>query len=665
MNANSDFELTAEEIAELKALFYPPSYGKRWRYPATFPDFLQLTDPEKIKQCLLNITQLRLVNRDDLRQIPESIQYLKNLNDLDISSCQYITTLPENIVQLKQLEHFKLDCPNLIGPPENIGELVNLRTLSIHHHKITSLPESIGELHKLEELKLFCNQLSTLPEQIGKLQTLSELSLFNCNNLITMPENIGELRQLEKLYILNCSKLSFLPERIGELNQLKELFLACEKLDTLPENIGKLSALQFLTIKSNMIRLPEQIGQLHNLQELNLKDCTHLTTLPESIGKLNNLHTLHIDNCPNLTTLPENLNYLAFGNQKQEEQSDIEMAMKEIDKLIAEFENQTQASTATVQMENGKEVVNLAQFLKELKNHINTDEIKAIMDRQQEPQSPKLTAHQVSAILEKLHKQTAQPAVKIHIQEADNLPLTASKFGGVPYWLPEMPYPVDKQGNKLLLLAQINLSEMPPLPDFPTTGLLQFLMTRNIYAMNFYDNPTRQDDWRVVYHAEINPAIDEAAVLALNIPYTPQIFDEEDDGGFPVDTQYCLSFEPAEIRIGTECIGFNQALKNAAKEVGIKLNKNDLSDLEVLFGEKAWEKIKQHTVENLIGGYPDFTQTDPREERKYKKHSVLLLQIESDEGIMWGDCGVGNFFIRPDDLRKKDFSKVLFHWDCF
>ncbi|MBQ9184095.1 MAG: DUF1963 domain-containing protein, partial [Neisseriaceae bacterium] len=617
MNANSDFELTAEEIAELKALFYPPSYGKRWRYPATFPDFLQLTDPEKIKQCLLNITQLRLVNRDDLHCIPESIQYLRNLNYLDISSCQYITTLPENIVQLKQLEYFDLNCPNLTMLPENIGQLSNLRTLSIHHHKITVLPESIGYLHKLEKLKLFCNQLSSLPESLGKLQTLCELSLFNCNSLMTLPESIGELTQLEKLYLLNCSKLSFLPERIGELNQLKELFLACENLDTLPENICQLSALQFLSIKSNIIRLPESIGELHNLQELNLKDCTNLTTLPESIGKLNNLHTLYIDNCPNLTTLPESLKYLAFDNQKQEEQSDIETAIEEIDKLIAEFENQTQAPTITF---DGK-IINLAQSLKELKNYINTGEVKAIMAQQQKQQAPKLTAEQVSDILAELHKQTAQPAVKINIQEADKLPLTVSKFGGVPYWLPEIPYPVDKQGNKLLLLAQINLSEMPPLPDFPTTGLLQFFITRNVYDMDFYNNPTRQDDWRVVYHAEINPAIDEAAVLALNIPYAPQIFDEEDDGGFPVETQYRLSFEPAEIRIGTACIGFNQALKNAAKEVGIKLNKNDLSDLEVLFGEKAWEKIKQHTVENLIGGYPDFSQTDPRDERKYKIHS--------------------------------------------
>lgn len=32
--------------------------------------------------------------------------------------------------------------------------------------------------------------------------------------------------------------------------------------------------------------------------------------------------------------------------------------------------------------------------------------------------------------------------------------------------------------------------------------------------------------------------------------------------------------------------------------------------------------------------------------------------------IMWGDCGVANFFIHPDDLKNKDFSKVLYNWDC-
>ncbi|MDN5490601.1 MAG: DUF1963 domain-containing protein, partial [Acinetobacter sp.] len=33
--------------------------------------------------------------------------------------------------------------------------------------------------------------------------------------------------------------------------------------------------------------------------------------------------------------------------------------------------------------------------------------------------------------------------------------------------------------------------------------------------------------------------------------------------------------------------------------------------------------------------------------------------------IMWGDSGVGNFFIHPDDLEKRDFSKVVYNWDCY
>ena len=32
--------------------------------------------------------------------------------------------------------------------------------------------------------------------------------------------------------------------------------------------------------------------------------------------------------------------------------------------------------------------------------------------------------------------------------------------------------------------------------------------------------------------------------------------------------------------------------------------------------------------------------------------------------MLWGDVGVCNFFIHPHDLAKRDFSKVLYNWDC-
>lgn len=69
-----------------------------------------------------------------------------------------------------------------------------------------------------------------------------------------------------------------------------------------------------------------------------------------------------------------------------------------------------------------------------------------------------------------------------------------------------------------------------------------------------------------------------------------------------------------------------------------------------------------------MGGYPYFTKQDPRERYPFlRKYDVLLLQIESDDenGIMWGDCGVANFFINSTNLANADFSDILYHWDHY
>ena len=65
-----------------------------------------------------------------------------------------------------------------------------------------------------------------------------------------------------------------------------------------------------------------------------------------------------------------------------------------------------------------------------------------------------------------------------------------------------------------------------------------------------------------------------------------------------------------------------------------------------------------------IGGYAYFTQQDPRIGNDKFKDYILLLQIDTDDQIMWGDSGVANFFIHPADLARKDFSKVMYNWDC-
>ena len=66
-----------------------------------------------------------------------------------------------------------------------------------------------------------------------------------------------------------------------------------------------------------------------------------------------------------------------------------------------------------------------------------------------------------------------------------------------------------------------------------------------------------------------------------------------------------------------------------------------------------------------IGGFPNFTQSDIREIGDY---DILLLQIDSEgtekNEIMWGDCGIANFFIREKDLKELNFYKTIYNWDC-
>jgi uncharacterized protein YwqG len=63
-----------------------------------------------------------------------------------------------------------------------------------------------------------------------------------------------------------------------------------------------------------------------------------------------------------------------------------------------------------------------------------------------------------------------------------------------------------------------------------------------------------------------------------------------------------------------------------------------------------------------LGGYAYFTQDDPR---SAEDPMLLLFQLDSDQpmDLMWGDTGVGHFFIRAADLLKRDFTKVWFDWD--
>ncbi|MEI4803865.1 YwqG family protein [Bacillus sp. FJAT-51639] len=231
--------------------------------------------------------------------------------------------------------------------------------------------------------------------------------------------------------------------------------------------------------------------------------------------------------------------------------------------------------------------------------------------------------------------------------------LWGSKIGGDPYLLIGEELPKNKQGEALRLLAQINFEDVPHIDSMPTQGILQFFVdaTDDLVGADF-DNPTTQEGFRVIYRQDI---IKDKSKLVTEFNY--DIGEDEEEFISPLEAE--LVFEErlqpvttCDYRFGSEfLVGFE-------------------GEKEVQDGDRTvelWELYVDHmsNIGHRIGGYPFFTQYDPRDEGS--KYDTLLLQIDTDDdlGIMWGDSGVANFFINKDDLARLDFSDVLYNWDCF
>ena len=256
-----------------------------------------------LPESIGNLTNLQslYIRVDSLTTLPDWIGNLTNLQSLGING-DSLSTLPESIGNLTNLQTLGISGDSLTFLPDWIGNLTNLQTLGIRVDSLTTLPDWIGNLTNLQSLSIIGNSLTTLPESIGKLTNLQSLVISD-TSLTTLPESIGNLTNLQKLDIRR-TPLTTLPDSIGNLTNLQSLVIRVDSLTTLPDWIGNLTNLQSLYISFTSISsLPDWIGNLTNLQSLSISGDS-LTTLPESIGNLTNLQSLGIRG-NTLTTLPD------------------------------------------------------------------------------------------------------------------------------------------------------------------------------------------------------------------------------------------------------------------------------------------------------------------------------------------------------------------------
>ncbi len=237
--------------------------------------------------------------------------------------------------------------------------------------------------------------------------------------------------------------------------------------------------------------------------------------------------------------------------------------------------------------------------------------------------------------------------IKIEATPAEPLNLQQSSFGYYPCLPKDFPYPVDADNNYMYPLAQINCNELPALDNYPTTGYLQFYIAINdVYGINF-DNLQDQTTFRVLYFTN-----DEVEDFKTDYSFLDAVLTNEYR---PVHKPHRLQFSLKNEYFGMGDARFEETqMKKLDEMIGT------YPSIARALEDYVWNNFESNG--HKIGGYAFFTQTDPRHD--VNEDYILLLQIDSDAAIIWGDVGVAGFFIHPADLAKKDFSKVMYSWDC-
>lgn len=268
---------------------------------------------------------------------------------------------------------------------------------------------------------------------------------------------------------------------------------------------------------------------------------------------------------------------------------------------------------------------------------------------------------QAEIIAAQLKEKTMKEVVAIELNTKP-VGLFDSKFGGLPYIPRDGQVPVDDEGQNLRLLAQIALKDLPKNQiGLPKEGLLQFwAMDDDITGLETsIDGMLESKGHRVLYYEQIDTSVTESEVS--------QVYYPEEESYFPIQDTFGIHFQHGKEGITVSDCTFDATF---VKVWNLTFPQEPIGDTSELVGDEAWDYIYDSCSDggHKIGGYPLFTQYDPRE-GGMEDYRTLLLQIDSfgadGKEIMWGDSGVANFFITEEDLQNRDFTKVLYTWDCY
>lgn len=304
-------------------------------------------------------------------------------------------------------------------------------------------------------------------------------------------------------------------------------------------------------------------------------------------------------------------------------------------------------------------------------------------------------------IVEQIQLESQRPVCRLKLSR-ESFMITDSHLGGVPYIPHGGEIPVDRNGNQLWLCAQINFAQMPHMDNFPEAGLLQiFLEDWHFGSFGLEISDKIQDYWKVVYYPEIDETvtIEECQSKMVvpwedakrsNMPRPANKFDLQDIKEGDDSLWRCpivplkIIFQSVEQEgVNDEDFRFDTLFAAALKKRLPDADPEEFMPYHLPHNTSEERDAQRKVLQQIknggckMGGYPNYVQDDPRlydDGEEWADCDTLLLQLYDDtydypqEDIGYMDLylngGPLNFIIRAQDLKNRNFSRVLAQWAC-
>lgn len=246
--------------------------------------------------------------------------------------------------------------------------------------------------------------------------------------------------------------------------------------------------------------------------------------------------------------------------------------------------------------------------------------------------------------------QAARPFVGLRVYRDDKVKPWQSSLCGLPYAKQGEALPRMRDGRPMFMVAQINFAEVSPvLPGFPTQGMLQFWISELEDGID--------DESQLIWVPKPIASSDELLDVQ---DYMLHVESLEQFGGFFAERRNS-GFLPAKIHF--EPGWMLPSLGDRDGELMVKAILG--TEYEKLWGT-YWNVSFVDKYDHWLGGFAEQVHNDPREEEDTRRVLLSLGSDSTDQGscIQWGDVGTAAWYMTMEALQRRDFSDVLYNWDC-